>query len=161
METMHHAVAKLKSAGVRQYEVYSPVLTHESLEAEMPRRGSWVRPFTWMGGITGVGLGLAMCILSSLLYGIITGGKPPVSPVPFVVVGFECTILFAALFTVASLVVLARLRPLAPPAEYDGRFSNDRYGVYVQCDPERIQAVAALLRSAGATEVKEYEGASA
>jgi len=158
-EALHHAVLQVRDAGAREYEVCSPVLTHESLEAHMPRAGSRLHYISAFGGITGVSVGLAMCVLSSLLYGLWTGGKPPVNLVPFVVVGFECTILFAALFTVAGLVYFARLKPLAPPPDYRPGFSNDRYGLYVQCEPARKPAVAELLRAAGATEVIDGDAA--
>lgn len=153
VRALHRAVECVRGAGVAHYEVYSPVLTHESLEAHMPRAGSPLHLVSAVGGITGVTLGLGMCVLSSLLYNLWTGGKPPVNWVPFVVVGFECTILFAALATVAGLVYCARLKPLTPPDNYRPRFSNDRYGLYLQCEPSRKPALAELLRAAGATEV--------
>jgi hypothetical protein len=154
-------VEQLKAAGVAEYEVYSPVLPHESLEPQMPRQGSRVRVLAAIGGVGGVVIGFGMCILSSLIYRLTTGGKPPVSLAPFVVVGFECTILFACLATVGSLVYFARLRPLAPPAEYRDCFSSDRYGLYVQCDPARQEAMVQLLQEAGAIEVMEGNSAHA
>lgn len=158
MEGVHHAVKKLRAAGVAEYEVYSPVIHHEEMEEHMPRRGSWVRHFTIIGGISGVLLGLAMCVLSSLLYKLVTGGKPPVNLVPFVVVGFECTILFACLATVVGLVYHARLLPLAPAAPYDPQFSSDRFAVFVGGEPALKKQATEILRSAGAMQVTECEG---
>lgn len=158
MEGVHRAVEKLKAAGMAEYEVYSPVPHHEEMEEHMPRRGSWVRHFTIVGGISGVLLGLAMCVLSSLLYKLVTGGKPPVNVVPFVVVGFECTILFACLATVVGLVYHARLLPLAPSDPYDPQFSSDRFAVFVGGEPARKQQAMKILQSAGAMQVTECEG---
>lgn len=155
MASVEHAVTELRRAGLNSYEVYSPVLHHEGMEEIMPRKGSRVRVASALGGITGVLLGLTMCVLSSMLYNLWTGGKPPVSIVPFVVICFECTILFACLATVAALVYFARLRPLAPPADYSPRFGDDRYGVSVECAPENKESAVKLLRAAGAAEVTE------
>ncbi len=158
MAEVEKAVAALRAAGLDDVEVYSPVLHHDSLEEKMPRKGSKVRWVTTAGGITGVFLGFLMCIAAAKLYDLITGGKAPVSLVPFVVVGFELTILFGALFTVGALIYFARLKPMAPPPAYDDRFSNDRYGVLVSAPPARREAAARALQEAGAVEVTEGAG---
>ncbi len=161
LEAVETAVEKLKDVNVEEYEVYSPVLPHESIERYMPRKGSFVRWVSSAGGVTGLFLGFLMCYLSSKLFNLYTSAKPPVSWVPFVVVGFECTILFAAVATVLAFAYFARLKPMAPPAEYSPRFGNDRYGLYVQVAPERTAVVARILQEAGAVEVTEGEAASA
>ncbi|MBI3948444.1 MAG: DUF3341 domain-containing protein [Armatimonadetes bacterium] len=153
-EAVHHAVARLKAAGIGEYEMYTPMLHHEEMEQHMPRKGSPVRAIAAVGGVAGLALAYLMTRQSSLLYGLITGGKPPVALVPFVVVMFEMTILFAALAAVASLVFFARLNPFAPPPEYDLRFSDDRFGLFVPCEPERREEIAGLLREAGAVAVE-------
>ncbi|HEY3285060.1 MAG TPA: DUF3341 domain-containing protein [Armatimonadota bacterium] len=161
MASVEAAARALKEQGVRSYEVYAPVLHHASMEEAMPRRGSFVRFFSTAGGLAGVAIGLGMCVLSSRLYNLVTGGKPPVSLVPFVVVGFECTILFACLATAASLVYFARLRPLAPPPEYDPAYSADRFGLHVRHEAGEGAGIAELLVSHGALEVVSQEAGDA
>jgi molybdopterin-containing oxidoreductase family membrane subunit len=158
---LRQAVERLNRAGVPDYEVYSPVLTPESLELHMPRWGSPVWMVSTVGGVAGLAVGLALAILSSRIYGLITGGKPEVSLVPFVIVGFEVTILLAGLGTVVALFYWGHLGPVAPPSEYDERFSNDRYGLYVRCDPGRREEIVQLLQDSGATEIKEGDRTSA
>jgi len=73
---------------------------------------------------------------------------------PYVVIAFELTILFGGLSTALGMVLLGRLPRFRPSAGYDPRFSNDRFGVAVQCAPGRGASVAGILRGAGAEEVR-------
>ena len=53
-------------------------------------------------------------------------------------------ILFNALFAARRLGTVA----------YDARFTNDKFGVFVPCEPARAGQVEALLRGTGAEEVR-------
>ena len=74
---------------------------------------------------------------------------------PFLVITYEMTILFGILSTVIGFHICARLpaireRPYAPEA------AVDRFAVAVACDDqERFDRAAAILREAGAEEVRE------
>ena len=72
---------------------------------------------------------------------------------PYVVFMFELMVLCGALSTVAGVIVLsATLRKKG--AAYDGRFSDDRIGIFVPCRAEEVPAVENLLRKFGAEEVR-------
>lgn len=156
VDTTVHAIRALKAKGYRAIEAYSPVPLPEFEEAltghGLPR--SPVRLFTLVGGLTGTASGFALTIWSSLKWNLITGGKPVVSIPPFVIIAFELTILLGGLCTLLGLLVTARLPRLRGSARYDPRFSSDRFGVEVTCDPGDVAAVAAILREAGAEEVR-------
>jgi molybdopterin-containing oxidoreductase family membrane subunit len=77
-----------------------------------------------------------------------------VSIPPFVIIMFELTILFTGLATLVSMLVLGRLPRLRPSPTYDPRFTVDRFGVAVACPPGQADAVQAVLREAGAEEVR-------
>ncbi len=140
------ALRRLRDAGHRDVRVYSPVGLPE-LEHLMPRRGSPVRFATLAMGLLGAAAGFWLCIGSALLYGLIVGAKPPVSILPYCVVGFELTVLVGGLGTLAAIILLARLTPVAPKEPYDAGFGEDQFGISVSCTPEQVQAVNDLLRA--------------
>ncbi len=145
------AVRDLKRQGYEGFTVYSPTPVHELLDA-IDHKPSPVRFWTLFGGLTGCAAGFAMTIWMSRDYPTVVGGKPLASVLPYVVIGFELTILFGALATLAGLAFHAwRTNQKAP---YDGRFSDDLIGIFVPCESDRRSAVEELLREAGATEVK-------
>ena len=145
------AVRDLKRQGYAGYTVYSPAPVHELLDA-IDHKVSPVRLWTLGGGLLGCALGFAMTIWMSLDYPTVVGGKPLASVIPYVVIGFELTILIGALSTLAGLAFHSwRSNQKAP---YDGRFSDDHIGIFVPCAADRRSAVEELLRGAGATEVK-------
>jgi molybdopterin-containing oxidoreductase family membrane subunit len=71
-----------------------------------------------------------------------------------VIIAFEMTILLGGLCTLLGLLVTTRLPSLKVAPQYDPRFSADRFGVEVSCQPSERQAVQDVLRSAGAEEVR-------
>jgi hypothetical protein len=86
---------------------------------------------------------------------VVVGGKPVGSILPYVVIMFEMTVLFGALTTILGLVLNALLASRHQGTiAYDARFTNDKFGIFVRCAPERAGAMEGVLRSAGAEEVR-------
>lgn len=138
------------------YQVYSPVPDHHIAHAlEHPR--SHVRWFTLTGALTGLTGGFGVALYASYKWNFFLGGKPPGSLVPFVVVGFEMTVLFGAIFTLLSLLFLGRLIFRLDAPGYDPRFTQDHYGMCVQCTPEEAESISKLLKDQGALEVNIEE----
>ena len=147
------ALRELKSKGYDSLTVYSPVPRHE-IDEVLDQPVSPVRLFTLIGGLTGCALGFAYAISTSLDWPLITGGKPIVSLPPFVIIGFECTILIGALSTVAGMFLNARLPKLRAAAGYDPRFSNDKFGVVAMGGPAQVSGAEQIMKAAGAEEVR-------
>ena len=155
VDTTLQAIRELRAKGFADLTVYTPVPVEEiEEEIEHVRPLSKVRLFTVVGGVTGTATGFFLTIWSSLKWGLVTGGKDPVSIPPFVIIGFELTILFGGLATLLAVFLLGRLPKFRQSATYDPRFTLDRFGVAVACPPDRAQAVSALLSAAGAEEVR-------
>jgi len=148
------ALAELKRRGYTQLTVYSPVPRHE-LDAVLAKKESPVRLFTLIGGLTGVSFGFFYAIATSLDWPLIVGGKPIVSIPPFIVIGFETTILIGALVTVAGMLLNARLPRLGRAPGYDPRFSNDKIGIVAFGGPAQLDAAREVMRTAGAEEVRD------
>jgi molybdopterin-containing oxidoreductase family membrane subunit len=155
VDTTVRALEELRAQGYDDLEVYMPAPMHEIEDVmERGRPVSRVRLFTLIGALTGTASGFTLTIWSAMQWGLVTGGKPVASIPPFVVIAFELTILFGGLATALGMFLLGRLPRFRPTAAYDPRFSNDRFGVAVQCPPGRGASVGAILRGAGAEEVR-------
>jgi molybdopterin-containing oxidoreductase family membrane subunit len=148
------AIRELRSKGYANLQVYSPVPNDEIHEA-MQKRESPVRMFTLIGGLSGCALGFAYAISTSLDWELIVGGKPIVSLPPYVIIGFECTILLGALITVAGMFLNARLPKLGRAPGYDPRFSGDKFGVVAFGGPAQLAAAEGIMKDAGAEEVRD------
>jgi hypothetical protein len=146
------AIRALRAMGLRKLVVYSPAPNHE-LEEALAHRVSPVRLFTLIGGLTGCAAGFGMTIWMSYDWPVLVGGKPIASIPPYVVIGFELTILLGALSTVAAVALFSILMARRGAA-YDPRFSDDQIGIFVPAQADQIGPVENLLRSAGAVEVR-------
>ena len=134
--------------------VYSPTPDHMILET-LQRRTSRIRLFTLMGAGLGCVLGVSLPVYTMLDWPLITGGKSLISIPPLIVIGFAVAMLLGALGAVTGFLCLSRLPSVARPALYDPRFSQDRFGVLVSCDPQKADSIRACLAEAGAEEIKE------
>ena len=146
------AIQALRAQGRRDFTVYSASPNHE-LEDALGITNSPVRLFTLIGGITGVLAGLGMTFWMSLDWPLLVGGKPIATVPPYVVFMFELMVLLGALSTVAGVVILSLQKPTTGLA-YDGRFSDDRIGIFVPCGPPDQPGVERMFRDAGSVEVR-------
>ncbi len=154
VDTLIVAIEKLRDAGMKRLVVYSPAPDH-NIEHALHQGPSPVRLFTLVGGLTGAAAGFALPTWTSLDWPLITGGKPIIALPAWVIIGFELTVLCGALSTVLGLFILARLPYRKPLVIYDPSFSVDRYGLHVLPPGDRAADARAILRDAGAVEVRE------
>ena len=145
------AIRTLKASGFADLTVYSAAPSHE-LEAAIGDPVSKVRLFTLVGGLTGCAAGFGAAMWMSNDWPLLTGGKPIPAIPPFVVIGFELTILLGSLSTVASIIILSAMKSLKG-RPYDPRFSDDRIGIFVPCSPDRAASVEQVMRDNGSVEV--------
>lgn len=147
------AIRQLRLAGFRDLVTYSPV-PDPAVEATLEKGPSPVRRFTLIGAVAGCVAGFVLTIGTSLSWPLITSGKPIVSLPPFLVIVFETTVLFGALGNFLGFLVSARLPSKDAGRQYDPRFSEDRFGLFIPCDAKEARVAADILRSAGAEEVR-------
>ncbi len=156
LDDLLDALRALKERGLKIGTVYSPARSHEILEVLEVKR-SPVRYFTLVGGWLGVTAGFALSMYTAAQWKFIVSGKPAIPVIPYVIVGFELTILFSVIMNLLGALVSARLPKVKIPAHYDPRFSEDRYGVVVSCGESERDEVEQLLREAGAEEVNDVK----
>jgi molybdopterin-containing oxidoreductase family membrane subunit len=152
------AVRRLKSAGFREVEVFSPVPSHE-IEEVMDRGPSRVRLWTLIGGLTGATLAYTFTIWSSYDWPLVVGGKPFASIPAYTVIAFELAVLFGGVLTVLGLVVHGVLQVARRgPVPYRPGFTGDEFGCLVRCHADQIARAQDILNEAGCTEVRVVPG---
>ena len=146
------AITKLRGRGFDVLESYSPA-PFAQIDEAMDERPSKVRIFTLVGGLTGVVTGFLMQIWMSWEWPIKIAGKAYASIPPYVIIGFELTILFGGILTLLGLLFVGRLYPRRLDAAYSARFSAEEFGVVVKVGERDVGEVDSLLRSLSAKEV--------
>jgi Alternative complex III, ActD subunit len=151
-EACARGIRAVRGAGLGTPRVFSPFASEKIAEA-LDRPRSPVRLWVLLGGITGCASGFALTIGLSTEYPHMTAGMPIVSIPPFVIIAFELTILFGALSGVLGFLVHGRFPHIDPVPGYSVQFTDDRWGVLVECPAADQARAEALLREAGAMEV--------
>lgn len=155
------AIHDLRKSGFRDITAYAPYPEHH-IEEALGYSQSSVRVFTLVGGLTGTATGFAFTAWSSMDWPLVTGGKPILSMVAYVVIAFEMTILFGALATVIGLFINARLPHTKPHVVYDPEFSAGRFGLYVPASAGELDRMREILEKHEPSELREdREGAHA
>src|SRR5258707_6574245 len=107
-----HAAEKVRDAGYRRWDVYSPFPVH-GMDKAMGLKNSKVGWFSFLGGVTGYTSGMLMIWwMNSYDYPVLIGGKPMFSPFGAFPPSYELTILlrsFRALFGMLFFNPLPRL----------------------------------------------------
>lgn len=156
------AIHRTREEGYTEFDSFTPYPIHEMAEAQGATR-SWLPWIVFAGGLTGALTGWALQFLTSTqVYPMNIGGRPYNSWPAFIVVIFECTILFAAFAAVGGMLALNGLpRPHHPLFNVPGfsRASQDRYFLYIEAtDPGFDETkTREFLAGLGASEVSVVE----
>ncbi len=145
-----NAVKDLQASPWPLRKVHSPIPSHKLSEA-MGAVKSPVGYFTLTGGILGLVAGFLLAAFSATRWGLIVGGKPVVSLIPFFIVGFECTILFAVFGNVIGMLLLSRLPRFGHLRYYDTRCSGEYFGLLASCERSQENELAGFFEERGAT----------
>ena len=149
------AIEKIREQG-KQPQVISPCPRHE-IEHALGEPQTRLPFISLLFGGLGCLTGYSFPAWTASDWVLPVSGKPVVSIPPFTIIGFELTILFTAIFTLAgmiSLIVIDSFRhPLPKSAKKYVRFQRDRFGVVVPCDPSQTKDFEELLKAHGAEEV--------
>lgn len=147
------AIRRLREAGHRDLEVWSPIPSEE-LEEAMDIHSSPVGLWALIGGITGCTTGYLLTAGTSLGYPLVTQGKPIVSLPVFIIVMFELTILLTGIFVFMAMLVHGKGSKRGRVSRYRPEFSVDRFGIFVPAAGVRRDEVERLVRETGAVLVE-------
>jgi hypothetical protein len=157
-----HAAEKVRDAGFRSWDVYTPFPVH-GMDKAMGLRNSKVGWFSFIGGVSGYTLGMLMIWwMNAYDYPIIVGGKPMFSPFGAFPPSYELTILLGSFGALFGMLFLNRLPRLHHPLLKNKRFAlatHDRFFVVIETsDPKYSEGgVRQLLESAGSKHIELVE----
>jgi len=156
LDDVANVIEMAKEKGL-EYRGYSPFPHHILEEVATPER-SPVRFISLFGAVSGLIFGFTIAIMMSLDWPIRTSAKDIVSIPGFVVIGYECTILFGAIFTLLAMFHFAKVPDLLRKVGYDPRFSHDKFGLVISCSASEVDQIAEQLKQGGAEEVEVRDG---
>ena len=149
------AINALKQSSYEFIRVNTPIPSHKIMDA-LKLKKSRVGWFTLCGGILGFIGGFALAIFTATRWNLIVSGKPIIAIIPFVVVGFEVTILGAVFGNVLGLLTQMRLPSFRWFKYYDDRCSGEHFGVLAACEPMQEDGLKDFFHEQGA-EVRVFE----
>ncbi len=148
-------VHALEQSPFKLQRVNTPFPSHKILDA-LKLKKSNVGYFTLVGGIFGFFAGFGLAIFCATKWNLIVSGKPVISLIPFFIVGFEFTILFAVFGNILGLLALGGLPGFKGLKYYDPRCSADHFGVLATCASQQQEDLADFFKSRGG-EVTVFE----
>lgn len=157
-----HAAEKVRDAGFRRWDVFTPFPVH-GMDRAMGLRNSKVGWFAFCGGALGYTTGMLMIwFMNAVDYQIVVGGKPMFSPFSAFPPSYELTILFGAFGALFGMLVLNRLPRLHHPLLKNRRFAlatHDRFFLVIETNDPKYSAVETpkLLRALGSQHIELVE----
>ena len=149
------AVKEVKNAGVRIHEVYTPFPIH-GLDIALGHPRSRLGIAAFMFGLSGTITALLLTAYTeSFDWPMIVGGKDSYSPIIYVPVIFELTVLFSALGMVGTFLVSNNLGPTVKPLMYDLRTTDNKFAMAIDLDKNNLveNDIERILKNSGAAEV--------
>jgi hypothetical protein len=157
-----HAAEKVRDAGFRRWDVFTPFPVH-GMDRAMGLKNSRVGWFSFLGGVTGYTSGMLMIwYMNAFDYAIPVGGKPMFSPFYAFPPSYELTILLGSFGAILGMLFLNRLPRLHHPLLKHRRFArvtHDGFFIVIEASDPKYSEVDArkLLESAGGRHVEVVE----
>jgi len=149
-------ILALHDARIHEFRAFFPFPSEKIMEAVDHVR-SWgrspVRYWQLFGGITGVLTAIALTFGTSWEWNLIAGGRTIISVPPYIIIMFELLILMGGLSGLTGFFVHNRMPVFEGYPGYRSRFTEDKFGVVVQCDESAAARVESVLRNAGAEDI--------
>jgi molybdopterin-containing oxidoreductase family membrane subunit len=150
-------IEAIKDSSWRLRRVHSPISSRKISNA-LHLKKSKVGYFTLAGGIMGFLAGFLLAAYTAAQWNLIVSGKPIIALIPFFIVGFEFTILFAVLGNVAGLIHQMRLPEFKGLEQYDPRCSGEHFGITASCKADEVEGLKAFFQTRGG-EIKIFPNA--
>lgn len=159
------AAEKVRDTGYKSWDCHTPYPVH-GLDAAMGLKESPIPTICLTAAFIGVATALLMqWWMSAVDYPVRIGGKPFASWPAFAPITFELFVLFAALATMGSVLVLCRLGRWHSPLHDSGimaEVTSHRFAVVLNAADDKYSEEEArgLLAGAGCTDIRplyEYE----
>jgi ActD protein len=151
---LFEAVKKVRKAGYKLHDVYTPMPIH-GLDKAMGLRDTSIHTAGFLYAITGT-----TTILSFMTWAFTTdwplniGGKPHFALPAFIPITFEFTVLCSCVGMVLTFCYLCNLAPFVKKHHFHPRATDDKFVMVIEITPKNTDAdVTGFLTGLGAEEV--------
>jgi hypothetical protein len=153
-QVLFDAVKKVRKAGYKIHDVYTPMPIH-GLDRAMGLRDTSLHTAGFIYGITGTTTALSgIGYIFTNDWPLNFGGKPHFSLPAWIPITFELTVLFAAVGMVLTFCYLCQMAPFVKKHHFSLRSTDDLFVMVIECtDKTNETEVQSFLASAGAIEI--------
>ena len=148
------AVKKVRKAGYKIHEVYTPFPIH-GLDKAIGLRETSLHTAGFIYAICGTSTALGFITWALTTdWPLVFGGKPFFSLPAWIPITFELTVLFSAVGMTLTFCYLCQLAPFVKKDHFNPRSTDDTFVLAVECTSKTNEAEAkAFLESTGAKEI--------
>ncbi|MDB5193941.1 MAG: hypothetical protein JWQ96_3504 [Segetibacter sp.] len=153
-DVLFPAVKKVRNAGYKIHDIYTPFPVH-GLDHAMGLRETSLHTAGFIYGITGTTTALAsMGWIFTRDWPMNIGGKPNFPLPAFIPITFELTVLFAAVGMVITFLYICQMGPFVKKHHFHPRATDDLFVMVIECNERtNVNDLKGFLQSAGAVEV--------
>ncbi|GHT93102.1 membrane protein [Bacteroidia bacterium] len=152
-EVLFPAVKKVRTAGYKIRDVYTPFPVH-GLDHALGLRETSLHTAGFIYGITGTATALGgISWILTYDWPLNIGGKPHFALPAWIPITFELTVLFAAVGMVYTFCYLCQLAPFVKKHHFHPRATDDLFVMVIECtDKTNIDDLRGFLTNNGAVE---------
>jgi hypothetical protein len=153
-QTLFPAVSKVRKAGYKIHDVYTPYPVH-GLDKAMGLRETSLHTAGFIFGLTGTTTAVTfMSWVFTRDWPVNIGGKPYFALPAWIPITFELTVLMAAVGMVLTFCYLCQLAPFIKKHHFHARATDDLFVMVLECtDKTREDEVKQFLGGTGAVEL--------
>lgn len=153
-EVLFPAVKKVRNAGYKIHDVYTPFAIH-GLDHALGMRETSLHTAGFIYGLIGTVTAVTgMGWVFTKDWPMNIGGKPNFALPAFIPIIFELTVLFSAVGMVMTFCYLCQLAPFVKKHHFHPRATDDLFVMVIECtEKTNIEDLKGFMQKAGAIEV--------
>lgn len=153
-EILFLAIKKVRSAGYKIHDVYTPFAVH-GLDKALGLRETRLHTAGFIYGITGTATALAFISwIFTSDWPLNIGGKPHFALPAWIPIIFEITVLFAAVGMVLTFCYLCQLAPFLKKHHFHSRATDDLFVMVIECIAKtKISELKNFMGNTGAIQI--------
>ena len=153
-DVLFPAVKKVRTAGYKIQDVYTPFAVH-GLDHALGMRETSLHTAGFIYGVAGTTTALStISWIFTKDWPLNIGGKPHFALPAWIPIMFELTVLFAAVGMVLTFCYLCQLSPFLKKHHFHARATDDMFVMVIECNEKtNTDDLKAFLSNAGAVEV--------
>jgi len=157
-DVLFPAVKKVRTAGYKIHDVYTPFPVH-GLDHALGIRETSLHTAGFIYGITGTTTALScMGWVFAVDWPQNIGGKPHFALPAFIPITFELTVLFSAVGMVLTFCYLCQMMPFVKKHHFHPRATDDLFVMVIECTAKtNVDDLKSFLSNNGSVEVNVQE----